>query len=122
MEMLGSSAPIQRSQPTTPGTRPRSGICSVSSQSSNSSAATAERSNPASSNPILLSVMCVRPARYARRRASSIAALLAQLDLVADLPDLLDDAHALVAVLEENRRLAGEPDAERCSRRDQVAG
>src|SRR6185295_4698916 len=52
--MFGSSAPIQRCAVRKPGILRRSGICSVSYQSLNSSAATAPKSNPAASSPLFM--------------------------------------------------------------------
>src|SRR5208282_5358997 len=55
-DCLGFSAPIQRWQVRKPGTRCRSGMCSVSYQSLNSSSATFEKSIAAIKTPFAMAV------------------------------------------------------------------
>src|SRR5262249_39666405 len=53
-EIDGASAPIQRSHAPNPATARRSGMCSRSYQSWNSSACAPEKSNTASSRPLAI--------------------------------------------------------------------
>src|SRR5271169_1057187 len=59
MAYLGLAAPIQRWQAPKPGTRWRSGMCSRSYQSWNSSACAVEKSNAAISKPLAMALSFV---------------------------------------------------------------
>src|SRR6266851_3645313 len=71
-DCLGLSAPIQRCSVKKPGTRCRAGMCSVSYQSLNSSAATFEKSIAAISAPFAMAVPPLAIGMFLRQQGRAV--------------------------------------------------